>query len=215
MSANANVFVNFGDGDKAISVKCVIAFDTPITDFHFSLSTLLTIDKISSGTKSEWKIIKEWQPQWQHKSNEIFVSSKTPMNDITVEYHGRVSGWCSIIEEKRIALSDYSAWTLSETSVPVDFIFKIKNMEDYLIINARYDDNEKMWIYGETGHDEGNIIALKKGCFYTASTGNFYFYYLNEAEKIYADCYTSNYDKIMAYLSTLFGEKIINKMSVV
>ena len=112
MSANADVFVNFGDGDKAIIVKCVIAFDAPVTDFSFSLSTLLTIDNISTDTKSEWKIIKEWQPQWQHKSNEIEVSSATPMRELTIEYSGRVSGWCNIIEERRIALSAYSAWTI-------------------------------------------------------------------------------------------------------
>ena len=118
MSANANVFVNFGDGDKAVFVKCVIAFDAPVTDFNFSLSTLLTIDNISTDTESEWKIIKEWQPQWQHKSNEIEVSSATPMHELTIEYSGCVFGWCNIIEERKIALSAYSAWTISETLIP-------------------------------------------------------------------------------------------------
>ena len=216
MFNNANVYVSFGDDYKSLTVRCEITFNTPVNDFSFSLSTLLTIDHIMPDTKSEWHIIKEWQPQWQHKSNEVKVSSKTPMQELTIEYHGQIAGWCNIIEERRIALSSYSAWTIFETSVPVSFLFKLCNMEDYFVINARYDRTEKIWMYGETEqHDVGNIIALKKGSYHVANTGNFYFYYLDEAEKEYADCYVSNYGGIMDYFISIFGKRDINKMSVV
>lgn len=215
MSNNADVFVNFGDGDRALNVKCVIIFDNPVTDFRFSLSTLLMIDSISTNTDSEWKVIKEWKPQWQHQSNEIEISSKSPMQEINIEYHGRIEGWCNIIEERRIALSAYSAWTISETSIPVKFLFKMESMEDYFIINAKYDVTEKLWIYGETDHDFGNIIALKKGHYNVAGTGNFNFYYLNDAEKAYADNYIYYYDEIMKYYSSVFGKRDMTKMDVV
>ena len=223
MSNNGEAFVSFGNGEKALIVKCVIAFDEPVTSFRFSLSTLLTIDNISADADSEWKIIKEWQPQWRHKSNEIEVSGKTPMQELTIEYHGHVSnlyhgcylGWCNIIQDKRIALSAYSAWTIEDTSVPVRFIFKIAGLSGYFVINSRYDDVEKLWVYGETNHEEGNIIALKKGHYYEASTGDFRFYYMNEDEKEYAHNYVSNYDNIMAYFASVFGEKNIGKMSIV
>jgi len=215
MSNNADVFVNFGNGDRALSVKCAITFDTPVTDFRFSLSTLLKIDGISTNTDAEWKIIKEWKPQWQHESNEIEVLSTTPMRELTIEYHGRIDGWCNIIEEKRIALSAYSAWTISEPALPVKFLFKLKNMEDYFVVNGRYDAAEKVWIYGETEHDEGNIIALKKGYYNVAGTGNFNFYYLNEAEQAYADNYIYYYDNIIKYYSSVFGKRDMAKMDVV
>ena len=215
MSNRAEVFVNFGDGDRALNVECVIIFDSPVTDFRFSLSTLLKIDRVSANTDSEWKIIKEWQPQWQHKSNEIEVSSKTPMEILTIAYHGRIEGWCNIIEERRIALSAYSAWTISETSLPVKFLFKIENMENYFILNARYDAAEKTWIYGETDHDVGNIIALKKGHYQVANAGNFNFYYLNEAEKAYADNYIYYYGEIIKYYSSVFGKRDMKKIDIV
>jgi hypothetical protein len=215
MSNNADVFVSFGEGEKSLIVKCIITFDTPITDFRFSLSTLLTIDNVSTNTDSEWKIIKEWQTLWQHKCNEIEVSSKLPMQKLTIEYHGRISGWCNIIEDKRSALSIYSAWTIFETSIPLKFIFKIEKMEDYLIINARYDVSEKLWIYGETDHDIGNIIALKNGRYHVENMGNFNYYYLNEAEKAYADNYTFYYNEILKFYSSVFNEKTINKINIV
>lgn len=215
MANRADIFVNFGNGERALNVKCVIIFDNFVTDFRFSLSKLLIIDSISTNTDSEWKIIKEWQPQWQYKSNEVEITSKTPMQKLNIEYHGNISGWCNIIEDKRIALSGYSAWTLSETSIPVKFLFKMENMEDYFVINARYDATEKLWIYGETDHDVGNIIALKKGYYHVAGTDNFNFYYLNEAEKAYADNYIYYYDDIMKYYSSVFGKRDIAKMDIV
>lgn len=215
MENNANIFVKLGDEGKAIIVKCVVSFDTPLTNFRFSLSTLLAIDNISTDTDSEWKIRKEWQPQWQHKSNEIEVSSTTPMRELTIKYSGRISGWCNVIEERRMALSVYSAWTIFETSTQLKFIFKMIGMEDYFVVNARYEPSEKVWIYGETDHDIGNIIALKKERCHVANTGNLNFYFLNEAEKIYAENYTHYYDEIMKYYTSLFGKKDIKKIDIV
>ena len=196
MKNNADVYVSFGDTYTALIVRCVITFETPITDFCFSLNSEFAIDHIKADTSLEWKVIKEWQPQWQYKSKEIEVSAKNPMQKLTIEYsyHKRLSGWCNVIEEKRVALSSYSAWTIFEPSMPINFIFKMENMKEYFVINARYDDASNLWVYGETDHDEGNIVALKKGHYHVATTGNFCCYYLNEDEKDYADCYTSNYD---------------------
>ena len=64
------------------------------------------------------------------------------------------------------------------------------------MINGRWDSAEKVWIYGETDHDFGNIIALKKGTYHVESTGDFSFYYLNEAEKAYAGECAIYYDEI-------------------
>ena len=214
MSNNANVYVSFGDNDRALIVKCEITFDIPVSELSFSLSTLLTVDNIVSDKELKWETTKKWKPQWQHESNEIEVSSKTPMQKLIIEYHGRIAGWCNVIEEKKIALSAYSAWAIN-ASLPIKYLFKINNMEDYFVINARYDTAEKMWVYGETEHDVCNIIALKKGYYHVANTGNLYFYYICEAEKEYADCYISNYDSIMEYFTSIFGKKDINKMSVV
>ncbi|MCL2519286.1 MAG: hypothetical protein FWF15_12055, partial [Oscillospiraceae bacterium] len=154
MENNANVYVKFGEEYDSLIVRCVITFGTPITDFSFSVNTAFTIGNIKADTESEWKTIKEWQPQWQYKSNEYEVSAKTSMQELTIEYsyHERLSGWCNVIEEKRIALSSYAAWTIFETSTPINFIFIMENIEDYFVINARYDDTNKLWVYGETDH---------------------------------------------------------------
>ena len=215
MANNANVFVSFADDKEIIIVKCAISFDTPVMDFRFSLSTLLKVENITADTDIEWRVAKEWQPQWQHKSNQIEVSSKTPMQKLTIAYCGRVSGWCNIIEEHRIALSTYSAWTIFETSVPVDCIFKITNMEEYFIINGRYEPLTKLWIYGETDHDKGNIIALKKGKYDVATADNFNFYYVNNAESVYAQNYTHYYNQIINYYSCAFGRRDVNKIDIV
>ena len=215
MANKADVYVSFGDGERALNVKCVIVFDTPVADFRFSFSTLLTIDRISADTDSEWKIARKWQPQWQHESNEIEVLSQTSMRELTIEYHGRIDGWCNIIEERRIALSAYSAWTVSEPSLPVKFLFKLENMEDYFIVNGRYDSTERIWVYGEADHDEGNIIALKNGHYHVANAGSFNFYYLNEAEKAYADNYIYYYADIIKYYSSAFGKRDMKKIDIV
>lgn len=215
MSNNADIFLKFGFSEKALYVKSIICFEKSISKFRFSLSTLLVINSIMADSEIDWKIIREWQPRWRHKSNEIEITSQTPINKIIIEYHGNISGWCNIIDEKRIALSSYSAWTISETSEPVTFSFKLENKEDYFVINGRYDSSKKLWLYGDNEHDEGYIIALKNGYFHVAKTSNFSFYYLNEAERIYADYYTHYFDEIIKYYTSIFPQKEINIMDIV
>jgi len=215
MAGKATVSVKMTDSYTALSVKCVIAFETPVREFSFSLSSLMSVDSITSDTDLKWKATREWQPRWQYKSNAFEVTGEAPIRKISIAYHGRMAGWCNIIEEKRTALSNYSAWTLSETSVPLAFLFKIEGMENYFILNARYDEAEKLWIYGETDHEPGNIIALKKGCYYTAGKDNFSFYFMDEAERAYAESYAYYYGDIMRYYLSIFPQKAIGKMDVV
>lgn len=215
MSNKGTVFVDFNYGERAINVKCVINFETPVTNFCFSLSTLLTVKCISTKTDSQWKLVKEWQPQWKHSSNAIEVISKTPMKELIIEYSGCVLGWCNIIEERRIALSAYSAWTIFETSSPITFVFKIMNMEDYFVIKSQYEPLNKLYIYGETDHDEGNIIALKKGEFQVINKGNFNFYFLNKAEKVYAEQFAYYFNEIVGYYLSIFGKKEIHNLDIV
>jgi hypothetical protein len=137
------------------------------------------------------------------------------MRGLSIAYHGRVEGWCNIIGERRTALSAYSAWTLSVTSAPLAFRFKIEGMEDYFVLNARYDEAEKLWVYGEAGHEPGNIVALKKGCYHTAGKGDFTFYFMHEAERAYAESCAHYYEDIMRYYLSVFPPKAIGKMSVV
>jgi hypothetical protein len=181
-NSTADVFVSFGDGERALDVTCVINFKQPVAEFRFSLSTLLHIDSVVSETECDWETVREWTPPWQHNCHEYRVKSETPMRGMTVSYHGQVSGWCNIIENRRIALSGYSAWAMSATSIPVDFMFRLVNMADYFVINGRYDATEKIWSYGGTGHDVANIIALKNGHYRTARRDNFTFYYLENPE---------------------------------
>jgi len=215
MAGKADVLVRFTDDFGALSVKCAVTFENPVNTFTFSLSSLLVVDSILSDVDSQWKTGREWNPRFQHKSNEYVVSGEASMREITIAYHGKVSGWCNIVEKRRIALSAYSAWTISETSVPLDFLFKMEGMEDYFVIHARYDEAEKLWVYGETNHDTGNIIALKKGHYHTARAGSFSFYFLNEAERAYAESYAYYYDDIMKYYLSVFPQKNIGNMNVV
>jgi len=215
MPNRADFFVSFGAGDSALRVKCVLAFDEPVLSFKFSLSTLLTIDSITANPDSAWEKLREFQPQWQHKSNEFEISGGTEIAEITIEYHGTISGWCNVIEDRRIALSSYSAWAISPTSTPIDALYKFKNMEDYFIVNARYDDMEKAWIYGETDHDPANIIALKKGHYLVNTAENFNCYYLDNEDKSFADSYTRYYTEIMNYYISEFPPKYIGKMDIV
>ncbi|MCL2665495.1 MAG: hypothetical protein FWE82_07780 [Defluviitaleaceae bacterium] len=216
-SEQGNVYVGFGKDFNGLEVKCIVTFIKPTKVFNFSLNTEFTVDRIQTDVECKWETVKEWQPQWQHKSKVISVSSDEPFCVLTIEYsfRGRILSWCNIIEENRIALSSYSAWSIFETSVPIKFLYFLENMEDYFVINARYDEASGSWVYGETDHEGGNITALKKGKYHTAVNDNFAFYYLDKNEKEYADSYVSNYDAIMEFLSSVFGKKEIKKMSVV
>lgn len=214
MHNNARFDVNIKE-NMELYVKCVINFDTPITEFVFSLSNLLTVNYIQSKSSIEWEISREYEPQWSHRSNEFRVFSETPFSEIEIAYYGEISGWCNVIENRRIALSTYSAWYVFETSIPIDCIFYMKDMEDYHIINARYDNIEKAWIYGETNHNTGNIIALKKGKYFVEASNGIEYFYLNEAENKYAKAFIFHYKDIIAYYSTLFGNADIKKLNIV
>ncbi len=214
MHSNAKFIVNIGE-DMELCVKCVVTFDKPITEFIFSLSKLLTVDCIQSKSDTKWEISKEWKPEWAYESNEFRVSSKTPFSEISIDYHGVISGWCNVIEERKIALSMYSAWFIFETSIPIKHIFHLQNMEDYYIVNGRYDNHEKAWIYGETNHDIGNIIALKKGQYFVESTNGIAYFYLNKAEKQHAKAFIFFYNDIIEYYSKLFGNIDMKNLSIV
>ena len=215
MSAVADVFVQLNHSEKLLNVRSVIEFEKPTSSFRFSLSSLLKIDSITADSDMVWKIVKEWQPQWGYKSNKILVTSETPVHKITIVYHGNISGWCNVIEEKRVALSSYSSWYITGVSERIRSRFILQGMEDYFVINGSFDEQENVWIYGDGKHDEGNIIALKKGYYYVSTIDNFSFYYLNEAENIYADTYTYYYKDITRYYKSVFPPKNINKMDIV
>ncbi|MDR0904616.1 MAG: hypothetical protein LBN00_00340 [Oscillospiraceae bacterium] len=197
MQNNARVTVGFG-GDGAIDVKCVICFAEPVSAFRFSLSTLMKIDGITADGVS-WRDVREWQPRWSFACREYEVTGE--FRELIIEYHGRVEGWCNIVEDRRIALSSYSAWTITETSEPVEFTFIPEGLEDYFVlINSA---------------DIGNIIALKNGCYHKTESSGFNFYYLNESDKIYADAYARYYDEILRYYASIFAPKPIEKMDMV
>ncbi len=215
MSARADVFVNINHSEKELGVRTVVDFDKPISSFRFSLSSLLKIDHIEADTTIIWEIVKEWQPQWRYNSNEILVTGETPINRIAIVYHGNISGWCNAIEEKRIALSSYSTWYITEASEHINYNFVLQDMEDYFVVNGSFDSQTGEWIYGNTNHDEGNIIALRNGSYHVSTTDNFSFYYLNEAEKVYADNYIYYYKEITSYYSSVFPPRNIGKMDIV
>ncbi|MHC1695412.1 MAG: hypothetical protein AB9835_09120 [Eubacteriales bacterium] len=215
MCNTADVFLKVNTKEKTISVKCVIKFSDEIKTFSFSLSTLMTVDSITSDTQIHWENTREWQPQWQHRSNEINITAVLPIKEICIVYHGGVAGWCNIIEENRIALSPYSAWTISETTTRIDYTFKIEGMEDYFILNARYDNSERLWIYGETEHESGNIIALKKGQYFLMNSGAMNYYYMNPDEKTYADMYAHYYEDIINFYNYTFAKKDIKNLNIV
>ncbi len=196
-------------------VTAIYSFIVPVSEFRFSLSSTMSLGSIAADKAVNCSVAKEWKPRWAFKSKEYVVSGGAPFSALTVTYHGGVEGWCNIIEERRTALSSYSAWCPFELSVPCESTYRLPNMEDYTIINARYDNAEKLWIYGSEGYDEGNIIALRNDGLYTESVGGFAFYYLNEAEKPFADCHSQSYGKIMDYYTAVFPPNPIKKMSIV
>lgn len=215
MSARADVFIRFNHSERALSVRSVVDFEKPTSSFRFSLSSLLKIDYIKADSNIIWEIVKEWQPQWRYNSYVILVTSEIPVNKITIVYHGNISGWCNVIEEKRIALSSYSSWYITEASEQIKYNFMLQDMEDYFVVNGKFDTQKKLWIYGDDEHDEGNIIALRNGYYHVSKTDNFSFYYLNEAEKVYADNYTYYYEEITRYYKSVFPPKNINKIDIV
>lgn len=216
MSNNAEVFVDFDFDKSELTVKATLNFKEPISSFRFSLSTLMEIECITADEEVSWKILKEWKPVFQHESNETLVECKSKMSKLKLTYHGKISGWCNIIEEKRVALSFYSAWTILETSEPMSYKFILNNLENYLVIKGTYDSTKKLWIYnGNNKIDPGNIIALKNGEYKVSQTGNLSFYYLHESEKVHAETYAHYYDKILNYYSSVFRKKDINKMDIV
>ncbi|MFI3255605.1 MAG: hypothetical protein R3Y63_14935 [Eubacteriales bacterium] len=206
MENNCKILVNF-ENNQELCVKCTISFETSISEFIFSLNKNLTIDSIDSETDVQWGIVKEWEPQWAEKSNVIKVASNIALKEITISYHGEISGWCNVLEERRIALSMYSAWYIFETSLPLTYLFYMKNMEDYNVINGRYDDSEKAWVYGETDHDIGNLIALKKDVYLMEKGEGIEYYYFNKAEKSIGKSFTQYYQEIFEYYNTELGSR--------
>jgi hypothetical protein len=137
------------------------------------------------------------------------------LTSLTLKYHGKISGWANIVEDRRIALSFYSAWFPQEPSIPLNLAFTMADMEDYFVLNAKYCTEDKTWHYGEGGYDVGNIIALKKGEYYAAKTGNFTFYYINEKEQIVGSYLVHYYGDIIAFYNELFGPKEHEKFDYV
>lgn len=215
MSSKADLYINFDYTMQSLNVRTVVDFDMPTTSFQFSLSSLLKIDYITADSNIRWEIVKGWQPQWGYNSNEILVTSEIPIKKLTIAYHGNVVGWCNVIEEKRIALSSYSSWYITETSEPLNYKFILEDMDDYFVINGLYDMQNKIWIYGDQEHDIGNIIALKNGSYHVSQSDTFRFYYLNEAEKVYAHNYAYYYEESIKYYKSVLPAKHINKMDIV
>lgn len=207
--------ITFNYAYSEVHVTSAYSFTEPVSEFRFSLSSTMMIDSTIADKSVNYSAVKEWEPRWAFKSKEYVISGGEPFNVLTVIYHGSVEGWCNIIEKRRTALSMYSAWYPFELSVPCETKYRLPNMEDHTIINARYDNTEKLWIYGGEGYDEGNIIALRNDELHQESVGEFTYYYLNETEKPIADCHLQSYSKIMDYYTAVFPPKPIKKLSIV
>jgi len=177
-----------------------VRFNEPKKVFRFTLSNLAEVDNIICTPTAEWKVAREWDPAWQHRSFEYEISCVEPLQALELSYHGPVEGWCNIIEEKRVTLSGYSGWYPGYPSSPIHTFYKLPGMKDYFVINGRYDQAEDTWVYGEGGYDEGNIIALKERQYQVARNGDFSFYYVNEPDKAYADLYAAHYGDIITVL---------------
>jgi len=89
-------------------------------------------------------------------------------------------------------------------------------MEDYYVLNAKYNKNEKAWHYNsDEGYDTGNIIAFKKREYYKSSAHKFSFYYINKAEEARGNILVHYYNEILEYYNKVFGDNDIKKFDVV
>lgn len=216
MVCEAVIDLEFNQNELAAELKC--CFRPAVRQFTFNLNSLLEVDQITSDSISlRWHKQREQELVFRARSSEIRVEAENGFNNLTIRYHGKISGWCNILEENRKALSFYSVWYPQETSVALpDIIIRIHGLCDYFILNAEYDWIQKTWTYGGRGYDTGNIIALKRGHYAISNEGVFSLYYLSREEAEAGD-YLKHYFQSVSdyYQNNLFQPKEIKKIDVV
>ncbi|MCL2168740.1 MAG: hypothetical protein FWB74_01780 [Defluviitaleaceae bacterium] len=191
MMGEGKIFVGLVDG--AIKVNCRIAFDEPVTEFRFSLSTLLNIDDLSE----KCEVVKTWVVRSGfHEAREYLVKPKNgAFKELVIDYSGTVSGWHNVLSESRIGLYGYSVW------YPLECSIKLRKIESTFNDTVNYD----VWYFGSSG-----IFALKKGYGTVSSAcGNFNVHYVNPGQKAFAKVCAHHYGKIIDFYQSMFCGKDI------
>lgn len=215
---NSQAIMDLEFANNEIYVEVSYNLGHAINNFVFSINALLEIDSIESGTKNLlWYKNKDYELVFRAKAQEIIVKSDADFETFTIKYHGKISGCFNIIEENRKALSFYSVWYPQETNISMpDALIRVHNLSNHFVLNAKFDNGQKIWTYGDKGYDVGNIIALKKDNYYVSSEGIFNFYFLSD-EEAEAGQYLKYYfkDVLDFYQNKLYFPKEIAKMDMV
>lgn len=204
--------------DTELHVVAIISLKHIKTkEFNFILNNNLKIEEI----KCNAKIVKcektgEVSPTFRSLSQCISISSEYDIEEIIIKYSGSVFTWHNNITREIKALSWYSVWYPQKMShcVCSDAVY-IHGCEDYYVVKASYDKEDKVWKYGSYGYDPYNIIAYKKDALRVISNQYINIYYVNDEigsaaqslEKIYLDI-------LRYYNGNLFEKAIIEKLDI-
>lgn len=216
MEGRSRIGLRFQGNELYADFRC--SFAGAADTFRFSINALLEIDGITDGTTNlKWHKVREWQPMFRARSQEIEVTCPEGFAGVSIRYHGRVDGWCNIIEDRRRALSYYSCWHPQEASVPIpEAVISMEGLRDYIVLNGAFDTESGVWTYGGQGYDQCNIIALRKGDCKVIRSGDFSFYYLDEAEAIAAENAARYFnDTLEYYCNCLYWPKPVGRMNLV
>lgn len=185
--------------------------------FDFILNNNLSIEEIKcNGNRGKYKKTGEITPTFRSLSQCICITSEYNIDEIIIKYSGSVFTWHNNITEEIKALSWYSVWYPQELShnVSSDQV-EIYECENYYVVKALYDENNKVWKYGNCGYDPYNIIAYKKDALKIISNQYINIYYVDNkmgntahsVEKIYLDI-------LKYYTDNLFDKRNIDQMDI-
>ena len=173
--------------DETFTATATITPDSEIniTEFSFILSDSLIISRVTcNGRKIDYEMLSTITPPFRISSKNILVKCDDYIRNITIEYHGKATGWHNIITRDIKSLSYYSVWFPQDTSIPIthDKVI-IPNGQDYFVVKGIYDKD--VWEYGGKGYDPFNIVAYRKERLKTISNPfmNIYFIDSNISEQ--------------------------------
>lgn len=198
--------------DNSIKVEALFKFtETSKTCFSFCIAdTLLIKDITSNGEPLDYNFTIE-KLQFRVPIKKINVTLCN-YSDVKFCYSGITESYHTLYEDNALALNFYSAWYPTELSEEFDCIVKIHLDESYYIVNGNFNSEEKLWYYYPLDFDV-NVLALKD--FEQMRTQNLDLIYFGKENSKYILPYYENYNKIINFYETLFGNNKVKKNTIV
>lgn len=124
---NGQMTLSWQNGEIHANYK--VTLDAVTDAFAFSLSTVQMIDEIRANTPVTIETGETWKPTFSSPCTEYTIRGKG-INSLCITYHGPVKGWCNIVTENHLTLSEYSSWYPTRLSIPLEMVVTIPDRKD-------------------------------------------------------------------------------------